>query len=797
MAAFYSSTIMCEPLPVKIDTRDDLDSLVASLETSRTIKKGRSSRTNLMTSSLRDIISWKFNEWDYGKSSIVLPCNARGLFINPANNRIMVRGYDKFFNVNEVELTKLENLKKLENHSFNLTLKENGCIIFVAGDENDNLIVCSKHSTGAREDLERNHALQGERELEEQLRAKNKSAKDLAKYLYSNNLTAVCELCDDAFEEHVLEYNKEDSGLYLHGLNFNTIEFNTYPMTKVEEFGDEWGFRRIHSFNITGFGQLWDFLEECSKTGTYKDKEVEGFVVRTKNSENKDFFFKYKFEEPYLLYRQFREVTKAYIKTNDKSTLRIKKHSFITNQYVDFIERLFYEHPEMKEDYNKGFGIIKVRKLFLKSLGLNELNGIELIKINDDQEKLINSIEGLKLEDKFVLIPISTVGCGKTTTFQTLVNLFPNWGHVQNDNIANGKKGKSAFVDSTLKSLAKSDCKLVFCDRNNHQFRERKQILEDLAGFKSKFLPSQVNLKFVLVSFVPEDLGMDKLYDLTMERIMKRGDNHQSIKSSSDQGLAKLIVKGFIQRFQPLDVGHEPDSNFDHVVQLKIGKNSSLENAKIIYKQLREIDLTLFAAERQPTDEDFERAFQAALTYQPSFTKTFSTTPKKRKVSYYGISVDRNRVISILETNIGDNDTWKELKNSRLIQPEFHVTLSHLSSLQNNEKNKLNWAALGDLFQQLKVKNKNGKLMFNHYCDLVLRRVVINKDKLITVEVNLEQDLPYNNKHLHITIGTLNGIKPFESNATLDSLYSGSLEGIEVVDLKAEKLLQQQCFAFY
>lgn len=789
---------MCEPLPVVIDTKEELDSMVVTLEKSRKLKRGKANRTNLTTTSSQPIVSWKFNEWDYGKSSVTLPCYARGLFINPENNRIMVRGYDKFFNVNEVDVTKLSQLEKLKNQTFNLTLKENGCIIFISGDENDNLIVCSKHSTGTRDDLERNHAVQGEKELVEQLKIKGKSSKDLARYLYSNNLTAVCELCDDDFEEHVLEYSKENSGLYLHGLNYNTIEFKTYPMNKVDEFSDKWGFKKIENFDIVGFEKLWAFLEDCSKTGTYNGKEIEGFVVRTKNNEDKDFFFKYKFEEPYLLYRQFREVTKMYIKNSDRSSLRIKKHPFITNKYVDFIENLFYEQPELKEEYTKGFGIIKVRKLFLKSLGLNELNGIELIKISDDQEKLVLDLSNLSLTDKYVLIPISTVGCGKTTTFQTLVNLFPTWGHVQNDNIANGKKGKHELVNSTLKALAKNDCKLVFCDRNNHQFIERKQILEDLAGFKSKFVPSHINLKFVVVNFIPEDYGTDNLFDLTFDRIVKRGDNHQSIKSGSDQGLAKLIVKGFIQRLQPLDTSHEPDSNFDHVINLKISENSSLENAKTIYEQLKKIDLSLFESEKQPNGDDFDNAFQTALRYQPSFTKTFSTTTKKKKVSYYGIAVNHDQLIGILKEAVGDNSTWKKLEESNQIQDSFHVTLAHLASLQNNEKFKLNWAALGELFHQSKVKDKNGKQLFNHFCDLTLKRVVISKDRLITVEVELQQpDLPYNNKHLHVTIGTLNGIKPFESNVTLEKVYNGSLEDIEIVGLVNKKLLQQQCFAFY
>lgn len=53
------------------------------------------------------------------------------------------------------------------------------------------------------------------------------------------NATAVAELCDDNFEEHVLEYTPAMSGLHLHGLNLNLSEFATYPGPLVEDFAEE------------------------------------------------------------------------------------------------------------------------------------------------------------------------------------------------------------------------------------------------------------------------------------------------------------------------------------------------------------------------------------------------------------------------------------------------------------------------------------------------------------------------------------------------------------------------------
>lgn len=40
-----------------------------------------------------------------------------------------------------------------------------------------------------------------------------------------------------------MEYSKEEEGLYLHGINTNTVEFNTWPSEKVSEVAKE--------FNLT------------------------------------------------------------------------------------------------------------------------------------------------------------------------------------------------------------------------------------------------------------------------------------------------------------------------------------------------------------------------------------------------------------------------------------------------------------------------------------------------------------------------------------------------------------------
>jgi tRNA ligase len=54
------------------------------------------------------LLSWKCDEWSYKKDPCPLPTLARGLFSRLVDDRhvIAARGYDKFFNVDEVKQTR-------------------------------------------------------------------------------------------------------------------------------------------------------------------------------------------------------------------------------------------------------------------------------------------------------------------------------------------------------------------------------------------------------------------------------------------------------------------------------------------------------------------------------------------------------------------------------------------------------------------------------------------------------------------------------------------------------------------
>lgn len=85
-------------------------------------------------------------------------------------------------------------LERYTSPPYDLTLKSNGCIIFIAALDSSKLVVTSKHSLGTNINMPVSHAQMGQKWLQKHLAAKGKTEEELAARLLSENLTAVAEV---------------------------------------------------------------------------------------------------------------------------------------------------------------------------------------------------------------------------------------------------------------------------------------------------------------------------------------------------------------------------------------------------------------------------------------------------------------------------------------------------------------------------------------------------------------------------------------------------------------------------
>ncbi|KAJ5777489.1 hypothetical protein N7520_000735 [Penicillium odoratum] len=763
----------------------------------------------------KTVDSWKFMDWDYHRSD--LPTYARGLFTSQRKDgtpEIAVRGYDKFHNIDETNNTRWRNIENNTRGPYELSVKENGCIIFISGLEDDTLLVCSKHSTGYRPGPGAGHSMVGEQWVERHVATVNKSSKDLARELRENNLTAVGELCDDSFEEHVLAYDEAAAGIYLHGLNYNLPEFTTKPSEAVHEFADRWGFKKAKFVKYDELDDVKKFLEDSAETGTWDGRETEGFVVRCKMNDNgkgpyRDWFFKYKFEEPYLMYRQWRECTKAVI---SGKLPKIKKHVKITEEYLQFAHRELIKNPKLAELYNHNHGIIALREQFLNERGLK---GHDIIALESEMTSKAEDID-----HDVVIVPVASLGCGKTTVALALVHLF-GWGHLQNDDIPKQKNKPKKFAFEITKEMATAP--VVIADRNNHQRRERKQLIEDIA-------PVIPTAQFVALHWVhePKNEMLPAIKEVTRKRVLDRGDNHQSIRAGTkarDETIG--IMDGFLHRFEGIDTRRDPDMSFHHVIDLNVCA-SSRENLETVVTALHATYPKIVP--NVPSAKDMDTAIDAALNeYRVKHDLSGSYGPNKkdkkdkappscnlapadmaRKIDFFQIALTAKDVFSVLhslftpDTPADASRLYHQLVNQRRIQPTSHVTLIHRASSKDRSDI---WSYYSNKYVDILTANPVPDA-FEKPPALGSARVRLERlvwdDRVMAIVVRIlpadehspeeETGLPCANSIPHITIGTASpDIKPKESNDLLQrwlefgsgggtGIYEIEITGVKVVD---------------
>ena len=790
------------------DVSNLLKGLESSLRGGKASNSPKSKRTSFdVPATGLKVDSWRFQEWDYKRRD--LPTYARGLFtyrMRDNSPQIAVRGYDKFFNVGEVHETEWENVQERTQGPYELSVKENGCIIFVAGINVDHLLVCSKHSLGQRAD-QVSHAVAGEKWVERHLSTVGKTKVEFARELKARNVTAVFELCDDSFEEHVLAYDEKVAGLYLHGVNLNLPEFTTYSGDLVHQFADQWGFKKAQYLIKQDIKSMQTFLEHCAETGSYDGRDTEGFVIRCLRKDHgskgqyHNWFFKYKFEEPYLMYRQWRECTKAVIAGKAP---KFKKHKQITEQYLLYARRKLAADRSLAKAYNSNHGIIAMRDGFLAEQGLK---GSDIIQQENEEgeesaEEVICNV---------VLLPVASIGCGKTTVAVALTKLF-DWGHVQNDNIT-GKGGRPKQFTTQLCNLMASH-PVVIGDRNNHQKRERKQIIDDTLQIVRE-------TRFVALHYVhdPKNEKLPRIREVTQKRIFDRGDNHQTIQAGTkDRSEILSIMDGFLSRFEPVNVNAEPDNGFDEVIPLDPCA-SSRENLETVLSALHSKYPSIVKV--IPSAEELDEALNAALNdYMPDIHHDLSfkskksekvnkdsrpaaarsgntaPTPKPPKLEYFCVRLQTNEVISALEETFSSLPPdqakfFRQLMASRRIQPSFHVTLMHRASITPNSTL---WAHLTSLHSNAVSESAiQSKPTFDPQlgaCRVRLERVVWNQRVMCIVVKLVDPGWDCANPIPHVTAGTASAdIKPKESNDLLQ-LWSrnGAVDGImdQELDISAE-----------
>lgn len=197
----------------------------------------------------------------------------------------------------------------------------------------------------------------------------------------------------------------------------------------VDKFADEWGFIKTKTTVLNSVQEVRDFTTEVGKTGKWEGEALEGFVVRTQVTDppidrkhsvslppyepGSSFFFKVKFDEPYMMYRDWREVTKILLSTkgplSDARLPKAKLKQPETKLYVKWIKGEIGRDRGQFESFCKGKGIIATRERFLKWMETNEAK-----EAATDEDTSAPDITF----SKTIILPIAIPGVGESFVFR-------------------------------------------------------------------------------------------------------------------------------------------------------------------------------------------------------------------------------------------------------------------------------------------------------------------------------------------------------------------------------------------
>ncbi|WAQ90846.1 hypothetical protein PtA15_13A245 [Puccinia triticina] len=786
--------------------------------------------------------SWTMAEHVYRKLPCPFPTMARGLFTreNPertlglGRHAIVARGYDKFFNIDELPSTTWEALEKRTQAPYHLTLKTNGCIIFLAALSSSELLVTSKHATAGApagssdEQGPPSHSAVGERWVERHLARVGLTRAALAHELWAANATAVAELTDDDFEEHVIATPADQVGLNLHGINLNTPELLTYPPALVAQCAARWGMHPTPFAALDSLDAVKDRCRAIQADGwPGRSGHVEGVVVRASPRDQpshptlptRSVFWKVKFEEPYLTYREWRELTRKILHekaqnaqafadartTGEKSldlaasaelakALKVnvrKIHKPETRLYVHWALQELLHRPQTFELWHLNRGIVAARDAFFRWRASPEARTLALAADNLPPDS--SAVDDDQPFDKTLLAPIGIPGCGKTTLAVALKTLV-ECGHTQSDDITTKKTGPAFIENVKAMLLAKEGPSVVIADKNNHLRTHRAalaELVEKLAegvtvkkgrGKGAATERVRVRVRLVALTWDLESHPADELHRVAGQRIVVRGANHQSLRPELTAGGLEAhdaILWRFLKTLEPFDPAlHPEDRAFRHAVPLLFAAPLDA-NLRTLCTHLHALCPALVSPQLAADPRRIAQALETAKAYRPAVKKEMKVEPGLLAPRYFGVQIaaDLGRVVADMLGPAADDEPpaaaagrrmYRQLVETGRLTGRPHLTLVHQNQTRECPQMLRQWEEY-----QSRVLARATRVA------LVLGPTLLWNARVMVVEAALSPPpapaSPPTTDRFHVTVGTADeAIRPVEGFDLLHRFFRGS-----------------------
>lgn len=275
-----------------------------------------------------NISSFNFSkEAFYNKVWNNMTTQARGLFIDTKNYLVVARSYNKFFNLDEREETKYDNLKNKLNYPAQFYLKYNGFLGILSLHNNELLFGTKSQLSGDFSDYFKSifYNIMTEKQIEA---IKNRLAK--------NESSMIFEVVDSINDKHIIEYEKDR--LILLDEIYNSINYSKIDYNNLKDFAYQNKLEIKELVYTVNNSEEFEkiFCEIKKEEYTYNGQYIEGFVIE----DSSGFMFKYK-TEYYKKWKLLRSKMEKAIKNNDYKT---KDNDELDTKFIKYLESKYKDN---------------------------------------------------------------------------------------------------------------------------------------------------------------------------------------------------------------------------------------------------------------------------------------------------------------------------------------------------------------------------------------------------------------------------------------------------------------------
>lgn len=325
-------------------------------------------------------------------------------------------------------------------------------------------------------------------------------------------------------------------------------------------------------------------------------------------------------------------------------------------------------------------------------------------------------------------------------------------------------------------------------NRNNH-LKQHREAMVDIASKASE------RTRLVALVWPLEQLPQNEVHRICSDRIVGRGENHQSLRPMKT-GEHELILMRFFSQVEDFDAALNvtSDARFDEVIEMDLSWDFERSLLHVVDRLVAILGL------EKPTEQQMRTAIDSTKGYKPALRKEMKIEGidsgakgggKTKGVRYYGIAVEVD-LPALLEEwfkhhpGVSHRKTYDVLRDTKRIETKPHVTLVHEKELEaledGSNRSEAEYAA--KLWEKCKtVSQRWGEDAVT--VTLTLGPLLVWDDRAMCIQVSevtyegkdlKEGDVPNDERKesYHITVGTTNQeVRPVEGRWLLESILKG------------------------